>query len=77
MLARLFVGAIQKIDFIAEELSKKGIDSVVVMTGRAAYAKTGAWDYVALALEKHGISYLLYNKVQPNPETEQVDEAVA
>lgn len=73
----LGVGAIQKVDFIAEELSKKGIDSVVVMTGRAAYAKTGAWDYVVKALEKHGISYLLYNKVQPNPETDQVDEAVA
>ena len=71
------VGAIQKMDVIAEEFKTKGIDSVVVMTGRAAYAKTGAWDHVTKALDKHGIRYLLYNKVQPNPETQQVDEAVA
>ena len=73
----LGVGAIQKMDFIAEKLKEKGVDSVIVMTGKAAYAKTGAWDHVTKALDKHGISYLLYNKVQPNPETQQVDEAVA
>lgn len=72
----LGVGAIEKMDFIAEDLQKRGIDSVIVMTGKAAYAKTGAWDHVTKALDKHGIRYLLYNKVQPNPETQQVDEAV-
>ena len=73
----LGVGAIEKIDFIAGELKAKGVDCVLVMTGRAAYVKTGAWDYVTKALEKHGIKHVLYNKVQPNPETQQVDEAVA
>jgi alcohol dehydrogenase len=73
----LGVGAIQKMDFIAEELAGRGIDSVIVMTGKAAYATTGAWDYVTAALDKHEIRYTLYNKVQPNPETQQVDEAVA
>jgi len=72
----LGVGAIEKIDFIAEQLKARGIDSIIAMTGKAAYAKTGAWQYVTTALEKHGISYTLYNKVQPNPETHQVDEAV-
>ena len=72
----LGVGAIEKIDFIAEQLKGMGVDSVLVMTGKAAYASTGAWDYVTKALDKNGISYVLYNKVQPNPETQQVDEAV-
>ena len=72
----LGVGAIEKIDFIAEQLKVRGVDSVIAMTGKGAYAKTGAWDYVTKALDKHGIRYTLYNKVQPNPETQQVDEAV-
>ncbi|MDR2569072.1 MAG: iron-containing alcohol dehydrogenase [Oscillospiraceae bacterium] len=72
----LGVGAIEKIDFIAEQLKARGIDSIIAMTGKAAYEKTGAWGYVTKALDKHGIRYVLYNKVQPNPETQQVDEAV-
>ncbi|MCL1845352.1 MAG: iron-containing alcohol dehydrogenase [Defluviitaleaceae bacterium] len=72
----LGVGAIQKMDFIAGELKTRGVNSVLVMTGKAAYASTGAWDVVTKALDSHGIKYTLYNKVQPNPETQQVDEAV-
>ncbi|MCL1992860.1 MAG: iron-containing alcohol dehydrogenase [Spirochaetes bacterium] len=72
----LGVGAIKKMDFIAEQLKVRGIDSVIAITGKAAYTKTGAWDYVTKALESKGIRYVLYNKVQPNPETQQVDEAV-
>jgi alcohol dehydrogenase len=72
----LGVGAITKIEFIAEQMKARGIDSVLVMTGKGAYAKTGAWDYVTKALDGQGIRYTLYNKVQPNPETQQVDEAV-
>jgi len=72
----LGVGAIEKIDFIAEQLKARGIDCIIAMTGKAAYEKTGAWGHVTKALDKHGIRYVLYNKVQPNPETQQVDEAV-
>ena len=72
----LGVGAIEKIDFIAEQLKARGIDSIIAMTGKAAYEKTAAWGFVTKALDKHGIRYTLYNKVQPNPETQQVDEAV-
>ena len=72
----LGVGAIEKMDFIAGELKAKGIASVIVMTGKAAYEKTGAWAHVTKAFDTHGIKYTLYNKVQPNPETQQVDEAV-
>lgn len=76
--SRIFlgVGAIKKIDFIAEQMKAKGIGSVLVMTGKGAYEKTGAWAFVTKALDANGIKYSLYNKVQPNPETHQVDEAV-
>jgi len=70
------VGAIEKMGFIAEQLKKKGIDSVIAVTGKAAYKSTGAWDHVTKALDAQGIKHVLYNKVQPNPETQQVDEAV-
>ena len=73
----LGVGAIEKMEFIAGELKARGVDCVLVMTGKAAYVKTGAWDHVTRALDKHGIRHVLYNQVQPNPETQQVDEAVA
>lgn len=72
----LGVGAIEKMGFIAEQLKAKGISSVVAVTGKAAYETTGAWGYVTKALDAQGIKYVLYNKVQPNPETHQVDEAV-
>jgi alcohol dehydrogenase class IV len=70
------VGAIEKMGFIAEQLKAKNIDSVLVMAGKGAYASTGAWGHVTKALEAQSIRYTLYNKVQPNPETQQVDEAV-
>ena len=69
-------GAIQRIDFIAEELKTKGYDRVIVMSGRNAYKSTGAWDYVEKALIKHGIGYINYDKVTPNPTTISVNEAV-
>ncbi|MCL2579755.1 MAG: iron-containing alcohol dehydrogenase [Oscillospiraceae bacterium] len=72
----LGVGAIQKMDFIAGQLKAKGVDSLLVMTGKSAYKSTGAWEVVTKALDKEGIRYTLYDKVQPNPETHQVDDAV-
>lgn len=72
----LGVGAIEKMSFIAEQLKAKGVDSIIAVTGKGAYASTGAWDHVTKALDAQGIRYTLYNKVQPNPETQQVDEAV-
>jgi len=72
----LGVGAIKKMGEIAEQLKAKGITSVVAVTGKAAYKSTGAWDHVTKALDAQGIKYTLYDKVQPNPECQQVDEAV-
>ncbi|QCX33781.1 iron-containing alcohol dehydrogenase [Caloramator sp. E03] len=71
----LGVGAIKKIFDICEDLKSRGIDKVVVITGKGAYEKTGAWKYVTDAFEKNGIKHVLYNKVTPNPTADQVDEA--
>ena len=69
-------GAIQKIEAIAADLKSKGLDKVVVMSGRNAYKATGAWDVVEKALVANGIGYINYDKVTPNPTTIAVNEAV-
>lgn len=69
------VGAIKKIDDIAKVLKTKGIDKVIVMSGRNAYKATGAWDYVEKALKDNGIGYVNYDQVTPNPTTVHVNEA--
>ena len=68
-------GAINKIEDIAKDLSSKGIDKVIVMSGRNAYKSTGAWDVVEKALNTNGIGYVNYDKVTPNPTTDAIDEA--
>ena len=49
------VGAIKKIDEISKDLKEKGIDKVIVISGKGAYKITGAWDYVEEALKNHNI----------------------
>ena len=68
-------GAIEKIEDIARDLKSKGIDKLIVMSGRNAYKSTGAWDYVEKALKNNGIGYINYDKVTPNPTTQAIDEA--
>ena len=69
------VGVIQKINDIAKDLKSKGIDKVIVMSGRNAYKATGAWDYVEKALKDSGIGYVNYDQVTPNPTTHHVNDA--
>ena len=70
-------GAIKKIDDIVKTIKEKGLDKVIVMSGRNAYKATGAWDYVEKALKDHNVQYINYDKVTPNPTTTAVNEAVA
>ncbi len=72
----LGVGAIQKIDSICKDLVADEIDSILIVTGRSSYKKCGAWEVVEPALQKHNISYEVYNGITPNPDNSQVDEAV-
>jgi len=69
------VGAIQKISDIAKAIKTKGIDKVIVMSGRNAYKATGAWDVVEKALKDNGIGYVNYDQVTPNPNTHHVNDA--
>ena len=71
----LGVGAIAKIDDICADLKARGLDKLIVVTGKGAYKKTGAWDHVLNAFAKHGITYVHYDKVTPNPNTHHVNEA--
>ena len=70
------VGAINKIDEIAMDLKKQGIDRLLVVTGRGSYKVSGAWAVVSEALKKHGIEWTLYDQVTSNPDTDQIDAAV-
>ena len=70
------VGAITKIEEIAKELKSKGVDKVIVVSGKGAYKVTGAWDYVEKALNNNCIGYINYAKVTPNPTTDAINEAV-
>ena len=72
----LGAGAINKFNDIAAELKSKGLDKIVILTGRGAYKKTGAWDVVEPALKKNDIEYVLFDKITPNPQDKDVDEAV-
>ena len=71
------VGAIRSIDEITGKLKERGVKNVLVVTGRGAYRKTGAWDHVVAALTAKHIGYTLYDQVTPNPTTDQIDAAVA
>ncbi len=73
--AYLGVGAIQKFNDIAEELASKGIDKVLIVTGKGAYKKTGAWDVIEPALKKNSIEFAHYDGIRPNPEDKDVDDA--
>lgn len=68
-------GAIQKINDIAHDFKSKGLDKVIVMSGKNAYKATGAWDVVESALKTSGVAYINYDGVTPNPTTTAVNEA--
>ncbi len=69
------VGAIDKINEVAQELKKKEIDKLLVVTGKNSYKKSGAWSPTEKALNENGIEYKIYDGITPNPTTHQVDEA--
>ncbi len=68
-------GAINKINDIATDFKSRGLDKVVVISGKNAYKATGAWDVVEKALVENGIKYVNYDKVTPNPDSIAVNEA--
>lgn len=69
------VGAINKIDTIADEMIARGINKVIVISGRSSYKTCGAWDVIEKSLKEHNIEYINFAKVTPNPTDTAVDEA--
>ncbi|MDN5301030.1 MAG: hypothetical protein PWQ60_544 [Thermoanaerobacteraceae bacterium] len=69
------IGSIKKIKDILEVLKNKGINNVILVTGKGSYKASGAWDVIKPALEEAGFKYTLYDKVGPNPTVDMIDEA--
>ncbi|AJC73833.1 alcohol dehydrogenase [Pseudothermotoga hypogea DSM 11164 = NBRC 106472] len=65
------VGAIEKLPKLVTNLGKK----TMIVTGRKSTKVTGLLDRVKAMLEKVGIEVLVFDKVQPNPISDHVDEA--
>jgi len=70
------VNAITKIAEITGTLKNMGISRVLVVTGKSSFSSSGAWAYVEKAFRDNGFTYELFNGITPNPEVDQVDEAV-
>jgi len=69
------VGAINKIDDVSKDLKAKGIDKVIVVSGKNAYKSSGAWAVIEKAFKNNGIEYINYAEVTPNPTVDAVDAA--
>jgi len=68
-------GAIHKMEDIAKDMKSKGIDKILVVSGRNAYKSSGAWEVIEKALKNNGITYTNYAEVTPNPTADAVDAA--
>ena len=58
----------------AKELAALGTKAMIV-TGRNSANRTGALRDVTEALEKHGVAYVIFDRVEENPSVETVMEA--
>ena len=70
------VGAINKINEIADELCEKQIKRLLVVTGKSSYKKNGTWDVIREAFESRDMEYLLFDKVTSNPNSDDCDSAI-
>lgn len=64
-------GEVEKTGDIVAPYAKK----VLLVTGRSSTKKTGSLDKVTASLTKAGVSYVLFDRVEPNPRTTTIDEA--
>lgn len=69
------VGSAWKFPDLIKAWLAKGVRKVMVITGRSSYKTSGAWDIIKKVLDSNDISYILYDKVLPNPTVDLVDEA--
>lgn len=71
----LGIGAIGRINDIAEQLRGMSKKRILIVTGKNSYRSSGAWEHIENALKLSNIEYVLYDGITPNPVTSQVDEA--
>ncbi len=59
----------------AGEIVKEFGSKALIVTGKSSTKQTGVLDRTIQSLEKSGIYYVVYDRVEPNPRAETVDEA--
>jgi len=64
-------GEVNKTGDIVASYAKK----VLLVTGRSSTKKTGSLDKVTASLDKAGVSYVLFDRIEPNPRATTIDEA--
>jgi alcohol dehydrogenase len=69
------IGITGKMFQIGNELVKKNINRVMVVTGNGSYMKTRVWDIVKKTLEEKNIDFVFYRINIPTPTVGQVDDA--
>lgn len=63
-------GEVLKSGEIISEFGKKAL----IVTGRSSTKKTGVLDKVVESLKQAGVDSIVFNRVEPNPRAETVDE---
>ncbi|MCG0275369.1 MAG: iron-containing alcohol dehydrogenase [Thermosediminibacteraceae bacterium] len=62
-------GKIKEAGFYAKGIGRKAL----VVTGKSSAKKTGSLEKLAKSLEEHGVEWVLFDKVEPNPLTTTID----
>ncbi|WCK52710.1 iron-containing alcohol dehydrogenase [Aneurinibacillus sp. Ricciae_BoGa-3] len=64
-------GEVNQVGEIVAEYAKK----VLLVTGRSSTKKTGSLNKVTSSLDKAGVAYVLFDRIEPNPRATTIDEA--
>lgn len=64
-------GEVDRAGDVIKEFGKK----VLIVTGRSSTKKTGVLDRVVRSLQKAGVASVVFDRVEPNPRAQTVDEA--
>ncbi len=64
-------GALNKLPLLVKDLGKKAM----IVTGKKSTKQSGVLDKVTKLLEEKGMETIVFDKVQPNPVSDDVDEA--
>jgi alcohol dehydrogenase class IV len=60
----------------AGKIAKKYSDIALIVTGKTSMQKSGTLDRLVRILKDAGVNSVIYDKITPNPTTDEIDEAV-